>query len=86
VNDLQDVTISQQGGIIGVARNYVPIALDNHASGTDLQLLEQSANAQPTSEFLFFPVDFDLHWNKKTVPTATTPRVAREYGFKFVPQ
>ena len=74
MNNLQDVTLSQPGGTIGVARNNVPIALDNHASRTDLQLLKQGTNAQPTGDFLFFPVDLNLHWNKKTVPTATTRR------------
>jgi hypothetical protein len=83
VNDLQRVTVAESRRAISVARDNVAIALDNDASGSDLQLLEQSSDTHPVDDVFFFAVNFDFHVNKKTA-FATATEVAREYGFKFV--
>ena len=74
MNDLQRVAFRQHSAAKGVARNDLPIELDDHASGSDLQVLEQPVNTQTSRELFFFSVDFDLHRNQKKPYPQGPPR------------
>ena len=85
MNDLEGISFFQQSRTVRFARNDIAIKLDHDATGADLQFFKQANYVEPVRDLLFFSVDTNFHVNKKTVSTLTTPKVARENGFKFVP-
>ena len=85
MNDLESISFIQQGQGMRFTGNDVAIEFDHDTTGADLQFFKQASYVEPVRDLLFFSVDTNFHVNKKTVSTVTTPMVARENGFKFVP-
>jgi hypothetical protein len=69
-----------------LARNNIPIELDDDPTGTHLQFFEQIRDAETRCDFLLFPIDANFHECKiKNRIHKDHAKVAREYGFKLVP-
>jgi hypothetical protein len=72
MNDLQCVAFHQHGGAVGFTRDDVAITFDDDASRANLQLLQQSSDANSVGDIFLFAVNFDFHVNKKTAFASAT--------------
>jgi hypothetical protein len=85
MNDFEGISFFQQRRAVGCAGNDILIEFDHNPTRTDLKLLEQPGYAEPIRDFLLFSVDTNFHNQQKNRIRSNHLWVAREYGFKFVP-
>jgi hypothetical protein len=74
MHDFKRVAPFEQRRAVGFAGNDVAIELDDDAAGTNLQLFEKLADAQPVGNLFFFSVETNFHINAKTAFTRATSR------------
>ena len=84
MDDLKRITISEVRNVVSFTGDNLPIAFNDDARGPNFELLEERGDRKSVGDFPFLAIDFQFHTIKKPHPRQPR-RVAREYGFKFVP-
>jgi hypothetical protein len=72
MNNLEGISVFQEGRTVRLTGNDIAIELDHDPTGADLQFLKQASYVEPVCDFLLFSVDANFHVNKKTVSAVTT--------------
>jgi hypothetical protein len=80
MDDLERVAFIEHRRTVSIAGDDIPVEFNDHASGPDLQFLEEPGNAQSVDDLFFFSVDTNLHLKLKN-RIATTHRSGQ--GIRF---